>query len=158
MKKMPARIPGLVLWTLSLLGGLVIFYSLRGSNLTPSIAYNRGKVLVAKESHFDLGLVKPTDSIEVKFEIQNVTSRSINIVGIETACGCMSTSLKAPRQLDPGKFIDLPVRLDFSQQKGAIERDLIVHTDATEQRTLNLSISAIIAPEGRLGSLRGTQK
>lgn len=134
-----------LLWTLSVIGIAGIVYTLRGHTAV-SVGLGPGRALVAEESALDVGRAEPSSSAVVNYRIRNTASRSISINGIQAACDCMTVDFATPKQINPDEVLTIPVHIDFPKEDGVLVRDLIVHTNNPEQRSLKLSIIAHVKP------------
>ena len=138
-----------VLWAVSALAAIGIVCLWAGDR--PTLLGRGGKraALVAEAPVRNLGRVRPAVPARPCFRIQNVSSHIVTIIGVEVACGCMSTDFEPPRQVRAGEAVTVTVRLNPPNQKGAFQRDLTVYTDDTEQRALKLSVKAVVTgPDG----------
>lgn len=90
---------------LAAMGGVTVGIWLGGrfdSSLPAARAYLRGDVLFADDPDRALGEIPAGKRATVSFEVRNLLSRAVTVVGAETSCGCVATD-ELPLVIQPGK-------------------------------------------------------
>jgi len=72
----------------------------------------RGEILVPNPPVYGLGLIQPGTEKEFGFEIQNITDSSVEIVGVDASCSCVTTT-SLPMTIAPGERKPLAFRATF---------------------------------------------
>ena len=94
------------------------------------------KVYVAID-RVDLGVVRPSETREVAFLIENKGLR--RLVLNEIRCGCGSPVREAI-VVPPGKSEEVPVSLEIGMESGEVERKVSFATNDTAQPRIDLTV------------------
>ncbi len=97
--------------------------------------------LVIQPDHLDMGEVEEGTVAKATLIVRNVGRFPIHLARVEASCGC-TTAEPATRDLRPGEFTALRVRVDTSGKRGRVRKRLTV-TDAAGDRamaTLELTV------------------
>lgn len=126
---------------LALAGIVATLAVYRAAAGAPSLAVDR--------TTHDFGAVPQGQVLRHRFVLANRGRGILRFGKIEAACGCTWTELPAT-QLRPGEETTLDIAVVTDVDTGPVQRYISVETSDVQQRTLVLTVSAIIEPEFRL--------
>ena len=107
--------------------------------------------MVFDNSVKDFGKVMQGEMLEHVFDFSNQGSDTLEILGVEAACGCQTTTLSDKRIL-PGQSSRVEINVDTALLMGAIEETARITTNDPRRRTVFFSIKADVQPEISLSS------
>lgn len=95
----------------------------------------------------DFGSVVQDEKVDIVFPVQNTSDRVVNIVDIQTGCGCTSKSETNPKSLAPGQSANITVTFDTHGRRGDQHRTINISTDDVANRFYNVSFKGmVVAP------------
>ncbi len=81
--------------------------------------------LVIQPSNMDMGEVVEGKKAEATLFLRNTGSQPVHVSKVETSCGCTAASLES-RELAPGAFTPLHVRVDTTAKRGLVRKRVTV--------------------------------
>ncbi len=99
----------------------------------------------------NFGKVMQGETVKHVFSFSNEGSGTLEILGVEAACGCQATSLSA-KQIEAGMTGQIVVSVDTAGLAGAIDKSVHITTNDPQRPKVVLSIRAVVQPEISLSS------
>jgi len=99
--------------------------------------------LLIQPATLDMGEVAEGRTAEARLLVRNVSAFPVHIARVETSCGCTSAELER-RDLQPGEFVPLIVRVDTRFKQGRVRKTVTVVEagGARATATLRLAVRA----------------
>jgi hypothetical protein len=95
----------------------------RFGSTTNAVSYLNGEYILADRTVAQLGSVDPGKVFDVTFNLTNVSSKSIRLVGANCACSCL-VPRSVPLDLPGGETT--PVVFNFNSPKTAMEFEQVI--------------------------------
>ncbi len=111
--------------------------------------YRSGDLLMVQNKILNFGKVESSSKLNACFYLQNTSQIPVQIVGIQTSCDCLTTSLRPPFELAGGETRAIPFRMEFPDQPEELEREMIFYTNKPQQRRLSASVVADVQEPAR---------
>lgn len=89
--------------------------------------YCQNNSLKLKTNNIDLGIVKEGDTIDLFFEIENPTNRTIKLFSVSSTCGC--TIPQYPTFIIPHQQARIRAQFNSSGFSGRIKKELVLVTN-----------------------------
>lgn len=93
-----------------------------------------------KEKEIDFGEIESGETIEVKFEFENVGDKPLIIKNVSTSCGCTATRLEK-REFQPGERGEIPAKFFSRGYSGRIIKTVTVTTNDKKNKHTILKIA-----------------
>lgn len=90
---------------------------------------------------YDFGAVKEGDKVKHTFMLKNTSSKTFNIVEVNTSCACTSSKIDT-KTLEPGQEVPVEIEFDTTGYPGLRNRQLFIHTDSQENPLIMFEIRA----------------
>lgn len=124
-----------LLESIAILGAIAITHrSYRQSTIT-----EKHPEAFVSNSRLDLGVVRPSETREVAFSIENKGRH--RLILNEIGCGC-GTPARPTIVVPPGQTRDIPVSLDLMMNLGAFEKKVTFSTNDTAHPCIELTVVA----------------
>lgn len=94
---------------------------------------------------WDFGKVKEGDVLKHSFEILNNTDKTVNILQMNTSCGCTSAKM-SDNVIPPGKSVNIDAAFDTKGFPGEHRKFVYVQTDGEGMKLVLLELKATIEP------------
>ncbi|NUM55125.1 MAG: DUF1573 domain-containing protein [Candidatus Hydrogenedentes bacterium] len=88
---------------------------------------SRPKITERRTQTFDFGTARQGVTIEHTFQLTNPGTAPVKVGRVQTTCGCTAAKVEKNTVIEPGKSLELPVKLNLRGKKGAIESKVIVN-------------------------------
>ncbi len=100
-----------------------------------------GSPILIQPARLDMGEVMEGQPAEARLLVRNVSAFPVHIARVEASCGCTTTRLER-RDLQPGEFAALTVRVDTRLKRGPVRKTVTVVEagGARAVATLRLSV------------------
>ena len=95
----------------------------------------------------DIGQVKQGTSTDVKYSLNNTSSKPLKIVEVSTTCGCTTTKLSR-RELEPGESASLVLTYNSGTSRGSVQALAYVLYGVVGQKANERWESFIIGAKG----------
>jgi len=99
----------------------------------------------------DFGKVLQGETLKHMFRFTNKGTGTLEILGVESNCGCQTASLSA-KQIQAGQSGQIEVVLDTAGLTGAVDKPVHVLTNDPRRPSVSLSMRADVQPEIILSS------
>jgi len=131
----------------------VVGYAILSQSSKPSSATWSPPVaspaIVCESDHFDFGRQQEQEVATHAFVVSNQTDKAYKVADVRATCGCLITRTELTgSQLDPGRFIHVPVAVDLQGKAGRFQGFVWVHFVPTEssdaqygEQVIKLSVS-----------------
>lgn len=96
-----AGIRRLSVWTAVLLGLVLVFARIQYGSISGTVQRLQGHVLGVENRLIEIGSVEEESITSVEFNVTNLTSDALQIIGARVDCGCVDAS-HLPISLSPG--------------------------------------------------------
>jgi len=103
-----------------------------------------GPRLTPEPSEHDFGTVSQKSSLEHVFLLKNTGNAPLEILSVETSCGCTSTLL-SEKTIAPGETGELKVGFESGSMEGPFRKKVMVNTNGPESST-KLQIKGSVQP------------
>jgi hypothetical protein len=91
--------------------------------------------------YWDFGEVKEGEVAVHEFTVKNESSKTVDIKGVNTSCGCTVSEVKK-KNLSPGESTVIEIRFNSKGYAGLVDQYAYVNTDDPANPVLKLSIRA----------------
>ena len=108
--------------------------------LMPAGTLAKGAKVTLAEKSFDFGTVKQTDEA-----ITNSGDAPLVIISASASCGCTRPTY-TPEPIAPGAKGEVKVTFIPAGQKGEINKEVKIRTNATDAKRLTLRITGTVTP------------
>jgi hypothetical protein len=116
-----------------------------GRPVSPTIPANCP--LSFNATSYDWGRISDTRTVEFTFKITNTSQRLVNILNVQTTCGCTAPDPSQTRQsLMPGQTGDIRITFDPKGRVGLQQKQVTITTDAPECPSILLNLQSTVAP------------
>jgi hypothetical protein len=122
---------------------IIALTALSGQDKAPSI--------VVDNSVKDFGKVLQGEMLKHVFSFANKGSATLEILSVESSCGCQAVSLSA-KQTQAGQSGRIEVSVDTAGLAGAVDKSVNILTNDPRRPAVSLSIRADVQPEISLSS------
>ena len=109
-------------------------------SIGPAVAYLRGDRLIADVYDRSVGIVREGEKHAVVFELTNMSSQPVKILGAKSTCTCLAVD-QLPVALPPHGVFRLRIGLRPRFRSGQIAERVSLFTDRELQQQLDLKIS-----------------
>jgi len=102
---------------------------------------HRGSPLVIQPARMDMGEVVEGKEAKATFFLRNTGSLPVHVSRVESSCGCTAATPET-RELAPGAFTPLHVRVDTTAKRGMVKKSITVFDSqgGTAQAWLTLAV------------------
>lgn len=76
---------------------------------------------------YDFGAARQGAILEHTFLVTNPGTAPLKVARVQTTCGCTAAKVAKNTVVEPGKSLELPVKLNLRGKKGAVESKVIVN-------------------------------
>jgi hypothetical protein len=114
-------------------------------NVDSMFAHMRGDALTVEQSTKSFGDLYTGDDGFVTFNVHNVSSSPIKILGLRTSCGCI-VSDELPLTVQSDSTYPLHVKVRQTSQERVVDESLELFTNHSSQKTLSLRVTGRILP------------
>jgi hypothetical protein len=90
---------------------------------------------------WDFGQVKEGSILKHNFVFRNETGNNLNIVSVDTSCGCTNSEVKK-KHLAPGENTLIEVKFDTKGYWGTTQQFTYINTDALDNSVIKYIITA----------------
>ncbi len=108
--------------------------------------------LVIQPVHMDMGEVMEGKEARATLFLRNTGSLPVHVSKVESSCGCTTVS-PGTRELSPGAFTPLHVRVDTTAKRGAVKKNITVFDN--QGRKTQAWLTLIVQPNPHMGAMRG---
>ncbi len=127
---------------------LVGFFSWSAINFDSTrdaILYLKGMKIVAEPTVFHVAAGRAGEVRNASFQVRNLTSKPITVLGARTSCSCVATE-SLPILIPPGseKTFGATLRLDGASNE-RIDQSVQYVTDLTDQPLVNVRITGSVS-------------
>lgn len=95
----------------------------------------------ADPNAWDFGKLKQGEVAIHKFILKNESSRTLNITGVNTSCGCALAEVKK-KTLTPREAVEVEVRFNSQGYAGPVQQFAYVNTDDVDKPVIRFIIKA----------------
>jgi hypothetical protein len=107
-----------------------------------------GPRIRVEPSSFDFGAALPRRTLRKEFALRNFGDRDLVVEGVSTTCGC-TAAVPGERTVKPGCSTPLTVTLQTRDDRGRVERKVLVRSNDARTPLLEISVSATVEAAGR---------
>jgi len=128
------------------------------SSCTPSVSDDpeqtipRSSPLVIQPANMDMDEVVEGTEAKATLFLRNTGSLPIHVSKVETSCGCTAVTPES-RELAPGEFTPLHVRVDTTAKRGVIKKSITVSDSQGEKARAWLTLK--VKPNPHMGAMKG---
>ncbi|MDP2923044.1 MAG: DUF1573 domain-containing protein [Candidatus Omnitrophota bacterium] len=90
---------------------------------------------------YDFGKVKEGRVLKHNFVLKNKSKKTLNIVNVNTSCGCTVSKVKQ-KVILPGKSTSIKVQFNCKGYSGPVSQHVYIHTDNSENPLLQFTVKA----------------
>jgi len=108
--------------------------------------------LVIQPVEMDMGEVMEGKEARTTLILRNTGAFPVHVEKVETSCGCTAVSL-GTRELAPGAFTPLHVRVDTTAKLGAVRKGITVFD--SQGRKAQAWLTLKVKPNPHMGAMRG---
>lgn len=103
--------------------------------------------LVADSPNWDFGTIlrEKAAGLNHQFQLRNVSSKTITILGHSSTCGCTMAKAPTSTMVGPGATTGITIAADFSKYSGSTAVRALVKTDSPQTPIVMLTIQAFVA-------------
>ena len=87
-----------------------------------------GKGVVVQPSTYDVGKGKPGESVEARFEITNLLSKPVKVLGADAECSCVKV-LGLPVVVPAGESLEVIAKVTFGESGSRLRVKIVFFTD-----------------------------
>lgn len=96
---------------------------------------------------YDWGRISDMRTVEFTFKVTNTSQRLVNILNVQTTCGCTAPDPSQTRQaLMPGQTGDIRITFDPKGRVGLQQKQVTITTDAPDCPSIMLNLQSTVAP------------
>lgn len=114
--------------------------------LVTTLGIGQGKVKVIGNDTHHFGTIFKGQKVKHVFEIENITSKTIQIDKVETSCGC-TAALISNKTLKPKQKAKITAEFDSESFQGYQEKNIYVHERRSKEPLIVLKVQVNIAVE-----------
>lgn len=98
-----------------------------GQQRTSEASESRPKRTERRTQTYDFGAARQGVILEHTFQVTNPGTAPLKVTRVQTTCGCTAAKVAKDTVVEPGKSLELPVKLNLRGKKGAVESKVIVN-------------------------------
>jgi len=128
------------------------------ASCTPSPSNDHGQTithgspLVIQPAHMDMGEVVEGKEAKATLFLRNTGSLPVHISKVESSCGCTAVTSET-RELAPGGFTPLHVRVDTTGKRGLVKKNITVFD--SQGRKAQAWLTLRVKPNPHMGAIKG---
>jgi hypothetical protein len=95
--------------------------------------------------YWDFGEVAHGEIIEHTFVLKNNSLTPLEILHIDTSCGCTTSEVRE-KEIPPGGSVEIRVKFDTQGYSGIVKQHAYIHTDQQDNYFVTLTLKAYVLP------------
>jgi hypothetical protein len=107
----------------------------------------KGPRISVEPQSFDFGKAVQNKTLAKEFSIKNYGTEDLVIENVSTTCGCTAALLDS-KVVKPGGTTPLRVTLETRSYSGKVERKILIRSNDSETKLLELKVEATVAAAG----------